>query len=74
MTSPADRPGIPERPDPASEPVPMPNPMPEEAPGYDAPVPIGDPPVNPDTPGLPVPDPLPNSDTPGIGVPSPAMI
>lgn len=74
MTSPADRPGIPEMPNPASEPRPMPSPMPEQAPGYDAPAPMYDPPVNPDTPGLPMPDPMPNTDTPGLGIPSPAMI
>jgi hypothetical protein len=67
MTSPSDQPGIP--PNPPPEPVPVPRPMPEEAPGYDAPVPVADPPTNPDTPGLPGGDPEPG--TPGISDPAP---
>ena len=72
MTSPADQPGIPEIPDRVPEQTP--HPMPEEAPGYDSPVPVYDPPVNPDTPGLPVPNLPPNPDTPGIREPVPLPI
>jgi len=42
--------------------------MPEEAPGYDAPTPIIDPPSNPDTPGLPG-----GESVPGISDPLPVM-
>ncbi len=73
MTSPADQPGIPEAPDRVPDRTPT-RPMPEEAPGYDAPVPVYDPPVNPDTPGMPLPDPTSNPDTPGIRDPMPMSI
>jgi len=71
MTSPSDRPGIPPLPDTDMpqdpRPISTPQPMPEEAPGYDAPAPIIDPPSNPDMPGsTPIP--------PGISDPAPAMI
>ena len=78
MTSPSDRPGIPPLPDTDMpqdpRPISTPQPMPEEAPGYDAPVPVYDPPVNPDTPGMPLPDPTSNPDTPGIRDPMPMSI
>ena len=72
MTNPADQPGLPEVPD--HVPPTAPHPMPEEAPGHDAPVPVYDPPANPDTPGLPGETPTPNPDTPGIGTPEPMSI
>ncbi len=61
MTSPADQPVIPEPGstpyrDPPTYPEPTQTPpLPEQAPGYDSPLPVSDPPVNPDTPGLPDP-------------------
>lgn len=72
MTSPADQPGLPPETDvpsvPDPRPISTPQPMPEEAPGYDAPTPIVDPPSNPDTPGLPG-----GESVPGISDPIPVM-
>ncbi|WP_424950421.1 hypothetical protein [Deinococcus sp.] len=71
MTSPSDRPGIPPETDgpsvPDPRPISTPQPMPEEAPGYDAPTPIVDPPSNPDMPGS-------TPTNPGISDPLPATI
>ncbi|MFC6591537.1 hypothetical protein ACFP81_05595 [Deinococcus lacus] len=58
-------------PAPATDPTDTPAPMPERLPGNTDPLPISDPPANPDLPGMPEPSPTENPDMPGI-LPDPA--